>query len=58
MQLTIASKTSGGAKRKHVVVSIKNNLELLKKIESGISVAQGCKEYGVKKQEQTYRLCS
>ena len=37
-------------KRKRVHLSIKDKLELLKKLDSGYSVAKVCSEYGVKKQ--------
>ena len=39
-----------GVKRKRVHLSIKDKLELLKKLDSGYSVAKVCEEYGVKKQ--------
>ncbi|CAM1298588.1 Uncharacterised protein r2_g825 [Pycnogonum litorale] len=41
-------KTS--AKRKRVNLSIGDKLELIKKLESGVSVARVCEIYGVKKQ--------
>ena len=39
-----------GEKRKRVHLSIQDKLELLKKLESGYSVARVCDEYGIKKQ--------
>lgn len=37
-------------KRKRTNLSVKQKLDLIKKIETGISVSRVCKEYGVKKQ--------
>ena len=39
-----------GVTRKRVHLSIQDKLELLKKLDSGYSVAKVCEEYGVKKQ--------
>ena len=40
----------GGEKRKRTNLSIGAKLELIKKLESGVSVARVCDEYGIKKQ--------
>lgn len=45
----MASRESG-VKRKRVNLSVAQKLELIKKLESGVSVTRVCDEYGVKKQ--------
>ena len=47
---TMSSQRKGSAKRKRINLSIGAKLELIKKLESGVSVARVCDEYGVKKQ--------
>ena len=41
---------AGGEKRKQVNLCVAQKLELIKKLESGVSVSMVCEEYGVKKQ--------
>lgn len=43
------SDASGAKKRKHVTLSIKDKVNLIKKLESGTSVAKLCDEYGLGK---------
>ena len=50
----MASKQKDSGKRKHTNLSIGDKLELIKKLESGVSVAKLCEEYGVKKQTVSY----
>ena len=45
----MASTQKESWKRKHVKLCIGEKLELIKKLESGVSVARVCDEYGVKK---------
>ena len=47
---TMTSKHKESEKRKRTNLSIGAKLELIKKMESGVSVARVCDEYGVKKQ--------
>ena len=46
----MADKEKCGEKRKRINLTISAKLELLKKLDSGCSVAKECEEYGVKKQ--------
>ena len=46
----MANRRKGGEKRKRTNPTISAKLKLLKKLESGYSVAEVCEEYGVKKQ--------
>ena len=46
----MASKQKCGEKRKRTTLTIETKLELLKKLDSGYSVAKVCAEYGVAKQ--------
>ncbi|XP_061608174.1 uncharacterized protein LOC133467379 [Phyllopteryx taeniolatus] len=46
----MASNCNGCEKRKRNNISISDKLELIKKLESGVSVASVCQQYGVKKQ--------
>ncbi|XP_062854201.1 tigger transposable element-derived protein 7-like [Trichomycterus rosablanca] len=46
----MASKDKVSGKRKRVHLGIAEKLELIKKVESGVSVASVCEEYGVRKQ--------
>ena len=46
----MADKEKRGEKLKHTNPTISARLELLKKLDSGYSVAKVCEEYGVKKQ--------
>ena len=46
----MADKKNHGEKRKRTNLTISAKLELLKKLDSGCSVAKVCEEYGVKKQ--------
>ena len=45
----MSSQHKGSAKRKRTSLSIGAKLELIKKLELGVSVARVCDEYGVKK---------
>ena len=47
---TMTSKRKESEKRKRTNLSIAAKLELIEKLESGVSVARVCDEYGVKKQ--------
>ena len=46
----MADQGRRGEKRKCTNLTISAKLELLKKLDSGYSVAKVCEEYGVKKQ--------
>ncbi|GBO19278.1 hypothetical protein AVEN_238792-1, partial [Araneus ventricosus] len=43
----LSSTVASGTKRKHVTLSIKDKVNLIKKLESGTAVAKLCKEYGL-----------
>ncbi|GBM03763.1 hypothetical protein AVEN_134975-1 [Araneus ventricosus] len=42
-----SSTVASGTKRKHVTLSIKDKVNLIKKLESGTAVAKLCEEYGL-----------
>ena len=46
----MASKQKESGRRKHVDLSIGKKLQLIKKLDSGVSVVRVCDEYGLKKQ--------
>jgi len=46
---SVPGAAGGPAKRKHVTLSIKDKVTLIKKLESGTSVAKLCEEYGLGK---------
>ena len=46
----MSSQRKGGGKRKRTNLSTGAKLELVKKLESGVSVARVCDKYGIKKQ--------
>ena len=50
----MADKEKRGEKCKRTNLTISAKLELLKKLDSGYSVAKVCEEYGVKKQTVSY----
>ncbi|GBO33552.1 hypothetical protein AVEN_188349-1 [Araneus ventricosus] len=41
----LSSTVASGTKRKHVTLSIKDKVNLIKKLESGTAVAKLCEEY-------------
>ncbi|GBO27768.1 FACT complex subunit Ssrp1, partial [Araneus ventricosus] len=43
----LSSTVASGTKRKHVTLSIKDKVNLIKKLESGTAVAKLCEEYGL-----------
>ncbi|GBO38310.1 Jerky [Araneus ventricosus] len=45
----LSSTVASGTKRKHVTLSIKDKVNLIKKLESGTAVAKLCEEYGLGK---------
>lgn len=47
--MNLADGPGGSAKRKHVSLSIKEKIELLQKLDKGVSVSKLCCEYSVGK---------
>ncbi|KAG7161849.1 Tigger transposable element-derived protein 7-like 13 [Homarus americanus] len=50
----MSSRGSKTPKRKYVILSVNQKLELIRKLEAGASVSRVCDEYGVKKQTEAY----
>ncbi|GBL80620.1 hypothetical protein AVEN_225296-1 [Araneus ventricosus] len=50
----LSSTVASGTKRKHVTLSIKDKVNLIKKLESGRAVAKLCEEYGLGRLEDAW----